>query len=32
MRNASSAFQLMEGADIMEPGAGVLHLHRFRTY
>lgn len=25
-------FQLMEGAGIMEPGAGVLHLQRVITY
>lgn len=25
-------FQLMDGADIMEPGAGVLHLQRVATY
>lgn len=25
-------FQLMEGVDAADPGAGVLHLHRVRAY
>lgn len=25
-------FHLMEGADAADPGAGVLHLHRVRSY